>query len=85
MFTVYSKPSCPHCDQAKALLSAKGIEYKVVNLDVGQPKMAGETYISRDDLLSLFPGARTMPQINRVVEDEVQVVGGFTELKKLLG
>lgn len=81
MFTVYSKPACPFCDQAKALLEAKGLEFKVINLDVGQPKVEGAEYISRDDLLAKIPGARTMPQILRGDER----VGGFTELKALLG
>lgn len=81
MFTVYSKPACPFCDQAKALLQAKGLEHKVIHLDVGQTKVEGEQYISRNDLLALIPTARTMPQI---MQDDV-LVGGFTELKKLLG
>lgn len=81
MFTVYSKPACTYCEQAKALLEAKGLPYEVVNLDVGQAKVEGQNYISRNDLLAKVPGARTMPQ---VLNDGV-VVGGFTELKKLLG
>lgn len=80
MFTVYSKPACPHCDQAKALLTAKGIDFEVIHLDVGQPKIDGEKYISRDDLLKKVPGARTMPQILR---DDVSI-GGFVELKASL-
>ena len=81
MFTVYSKPACTFCDQSKALLEAKGLPFQVVNLDVGQPKVEGQQYISRDELLALVPGARTMPQILQ----DGQLVGGFTELKKLLG
>jgi glutaredoxin 3 len=63
MFTVYSKPACPACDQAKALILAKGLSYHEVVLDVGQRKVVGTEYISRDDLLTKFPGARTVPQI----------------------
>lgn len=85
MYTVFSKPSCPHCEQAKALLETRGLNFKVVHLDVGQPKMAGEMYISRDELLAQFPGARTMPQIDRVVNGQHEIVGGFAELKKLIG
>ncbi len=62
-FTVYSKPACPQCDQAKALIKAKGFDYTEVILDVGQPKQDGVTYISRDELLAKAPGARMMPQI----------------------
>lgn len=80
MYTVYSKPNCTFCDQSKALLESKGISFEVVNLDVGQPKADGQQYISRDDLLSKIPGARTMPQI---MEDGV-LIGGYQELRKRL-
>ena len=80
MFTVYSKPACPACDNAKALLKSKSIPHQVVHLDIGQPKAADESYISRDELLAKIPSARTMPQI---FNDE-SYVGGFTELKSLL-
>jgi len=80
MFVVYSKPACSHCEQAKSLLKTKGIDFEVVHLDVGQPKIDGEKYIARDELLLKVPGARTMPQI---FKDEVPI-GGFTELKALL-
>lgn len=80
MFHVYSKPNCTFCDQAKALLSAKGLPFQEFVLDVGQPKSEGSTYISRDELLALIPTARTMPQI--MAGDEY--VGGFAELKTRL-
>jgi glutaredoxin 3 len=80
MFTVYTKPACPFCDQAKALLTAKGELFETINLDVGQPKVDGQQYISRDDLLAKLPTARTMPQI---LKDGVSV-GGFAELRTLL-
>lgn len=77
MFTVYSKPACPFCDQAKSLLKSKGMAYEEVHLDVGQSKTADAKYISRDALLAKIPAARTMPQI---MFGDV-VIGGFTELK----
>lgn len=80
-FTVYSKPNCPYCDQAKALLESKGFEFDVVNLDVGQTKEAGQAYIERNDLLAKIPNARTMPQIVREDSTSAVVIGGFTELK----
>lgn len=85
MFTVYSKPDCPQCEQAKALLTLNNRQFNVVHLDVGQPKVEDEKYISRDDLLSKFPSARTMPQIDQVVDGQHEIVGGFAELKKLIG
>jgi glutaredoxin 3 len=63
MFTVYSKPACPACDTAKALLKQRGLDFSEVVLDVGQPKVEGKTYIDRQALLTKFPTARTVPQI----------------------
>jgi glutaredoxin 3 len=83
-YTVYSKPACPFCDQAKSLLEAKGLQYDVINLDVGQPKVEGQKYISREDLLTKIPTARTMPQIFMEDTDVAIHIGGFTELKKSL-
>lgn len=85
MFQVFSKPACPFCDQAKALLTAKGLPYQEFILDVGQEKMPGKTYVPRDQVLNTFPGARTMPQIALSVDDNFQIIGGFTELKGHLG
>jgi len=88
-FTVFSKPNCPFCDQAKALLKSKGLPYREIMLDVGQPKAEGADYISRDELLAMFPGVRTVPQISllRTTEAGTQVsshIGGFQELKTYL-
>ena len=84
MFTVYSKPNCTYCDQAKTLLEMKGEPFEVVNLDVGQPKADGERYISKAELLAKLPSARTMPQITRNTNTASLHVGGFLELKSLL-
>jgi glutaredoxin len=66
---VWSKNHCPYCDQAKALLTLKGIEYEERNINNGW---------DREDLLAAVPNARTVPQI--FLDDKL--VGGFTELKK---
>ena len=89
-YFVYSKPNCTFCDQAKALLEQKGLDFEVIMLDVGQPKAEGMKYISRDEILAMFPGARTMPQISllRVTEGGTPVssnVGGFAELRAQIG
>lgn len=68
---VWSKYHCPFCDQAKALLTLKGIEY--------EEKKIGDGY-TREDLLAAVPTARTVPQIFLGEE----YVGGFTELKQRL-
>ena len=84
MFTVYSKPACPFCDQAKALLEQRGLEYREIVLDVAQPKIEGVTYISREELLAKIPDARTMPQITMNTDYSSIVIGGYTALKERL-
>ena len=69
---VWSKDHCPFCDQAKALLKIKGIEF--------EEKKIGHGY-TREQLLEAVPNARTVPQI---FLDE-QLIGGFQELKQHLG
>lgn len=68
---VWSKYHCPYCDQAKALLTAKGIEF--------EEKKIGDGY-TKEDLLEAVPTARTVPQIFL----DGELVGGFTELRAKL-
>lgn len=68
---VWSKYNCPFCDQAKALLNMKGIEF--------EEKKIGDGY-TKEDLLESVPTARTVPQIFL----DGELIGGFTELKKRL-
>ena len=68
---VWSKHMCPYCDQAKALLTLKGIAF--------EERKIGSGY-TRENLLEAVPTARTVPQI---FIDE-QLIGGFTELKQYL-
>jgi glutaredoxin 3 len=68
---IWSKYHCPYCDQAKALLTQKGITYEERKIGDGWTK---------EELLEAIPTARTVPQI--ILEGEL--IGGFTELKKKL-
>jgi glutaredoxin 3 len=68
---VWSKYNCPFCDQAKALLTQKGIAF--------EERKIGDGY-SKEDLLEAVPNARTVPQIFL----DGELVGGFTELKARL-
>jgi glutaredoxin-related protein len=68
---VWSKYHCPYCDQAKALLSSKGIEF--------EEKKIGDGY-TKEELLEAVPNARTVPQIFL----DGELVGGFTELRQKL-
>jgi glutaredoxin 3 len=68
---VWSKYHCPQCDQAKALLSQKGIKF--------EERKIGDGY-TKEELLEAVPTARAVPQI--FINDEY--VGSLTELKKRL-
>jgi glutaredoxin 3 len=68
---VWSKYHCPFCDQAKALLTQKGIEF--------EEKKIGDGF-TKEELLEAVPNARTVPQI--FINE--QLIGGFTELKQYL-
>ena len=69
--TVWSKYHCPYCDQAKALLKSKGIQF--------EEKKIGDGY-TKEELLEAVPTARTVPQI--FLDDKL--IGGFTELREHL-
>tara|TARA_R100001460_G_scaffold70371_1_gene110989 strand:- start:227 stop:448 length:222 start_codon:yes stop_codon:yes gene_type:complete len=69
---IYSIPNCPYCSKAKMLSEQKGHETIY--------KMMGVEFVA-SDVMKLFPGARTFPQI--VVDGEK--IGGYTELEKLIG
>lgn len=68
---IWSKYNCTYCDQAKSLLSQKGIQF--------EERKIGDGW-TREDLLESIPSARTVPQI--VINGNN--IGGFTELKKYL-
>ena len=65
---VWSKEQCPHCVQAKQLLTSKGIQF--------EERKIGENW-TREQLLEAIPNARTVPQI--IINE--QLIGGFTELR----
>lgn len=72
MYIIYGKDDCQFCDKAKQLLDNEGIEYKYLKLD---------TDFSRDQLLNMFPKAKTFPQITNHMHD---YIGGYTELNSLI-
>lgn len=68
---VWSKYNCSYCDQAKALLTQRGIAF--------EERKIGDGY-TKEELLEAVPNARTVPQI--FLND--QLIGGFTELQKYI-
>lgn len=79
-FTVYSKPNCKYCDQAKALLKSLNLSYEERIIDIGQPKVDGKVYVTVQQLKEVVPTAASVPQILR---DSV-LIGGFTHLQQEL-
>jgi glutaredoxin-like protein NrdH len=70
MITLYSKPDCPYCDQAKAWLAKNDIAYTV--LDINEDRDAKDFLVSS--------GHKTVPQI--YLRDQLLVEGGFAGLSK---
>ena len=68
---VYWAPNCKYCEQAKALLAAKGIDYTPIELGVD---------MSKEYFKMVNPGIEKVPAI---FVDEIYI-GGFTELKDRL-
>jgi glutaredoxin 3 len=68
---VWSKYQCSYCDQAKALLTQKGIEF--------EERKIGDGY-TREDLLEAVPTARSVPQIFLGEKH----IGGYTDLVKYI-
>lgn len=66
---VWSKDMCPYCEQAKALLKQKGVEFEERRIGGGYTK---------EQLLEAVPNARTVPQIFL----DGKLIGGYTELKE---
>ena len=69
--TLYTKQECFYCSQAKVLLASKNIQFQEMKLDED---------ISRENLLEMFPSAKSFPVI---VVDGFNI-GGFTQLKTML-
>lgn len=68
---IYTKSNCPNCDTAKQLLKSKGLEYREIDIEVGDRLAI---------LLNSHPDARQMPQI--WIND--QRVGGLAGLQAAL-
>lgn len=66
MIEIYGKKDCPQCDTVKKILDSKEIPYEYRELDVD---------FTREQLLEMFPKARTFPQI----KIHGEVLGGYKE------
>jgi glutaredoxin 3 len=70
---VWSKDACPQCEMAKSLLKQKGVDYEERNLSNGE--------WTKEDLLSVAPSARSVPQIFFGEE----CIGGYNNLRERIG
>ena len=73
MYVIITRDQCNFCDDAKALMKAKGIQYVEYNIQTDSSKW----------LLSLLKRSSitTVPQ---VFDDKGTHVGGYTDLKEYL-
>jgi glutaredoxin len=69
--TLYTKHDCFYCSQAKVLLASKNIQFTELKLNED---------FSRDNLLEMFPSAKTFPV---VVVDGFNI-GGFSQLQTII-
>jgi glutaredoxin 3 len=69
MFTIYSRPNCPYCDAAKALLKRKGLEF--IEIQVNADTLA--------EFSEKTSGARTVPQVFYYEK----LIGGYDALSTL--
>lgn len=68
---IYSKDSCPYCQMAKELLSARHVSYEEIRIDLDAHQ--------RDEMIRLS-NRRTVPQI--FINDEP--IGGYDDLAALV-
>jgi len=71
MLTLYSKPECPFCDQAKNYLHSQAVQFEVIDITKDAEAM---NFIKEQ-------GHRTVPQIYK--NGELFVEGGWMGLSKL--
>ena len=72
MYTIYSKPNCGYCLQAKQLLEMEQLPFEYKQLG---------THYNLDELMTLSPDAKSFPQIFVVDENgNKELIGGFNNL-----
>lgn len=77
---IFTKPNCPFCVDAKALLKNNGIPYD--ELTVGKD-VTKEDIQEMVDAMNVHVKVRTVPQIFFIHEDaRTTYIGGFNELNK---
>ena len=70
MIEIYGKDNCVYCESAKRFCKSKVLPYTYYKLGVD---------FTREELLEMFPDARTFPQI----KIDGQPIGGWAEFKEM--
>ncbi len=75
-YIVYVRDNCPFCVKAEELLNAKNLNYKIVNFSADQTQLLSE--------IKDAYGWTTVPMIFRREKNEIEFIGGYTDLEKIL-
>ena len=79
MYKVFTKPSCPYCVKAKALLDKLNIPFEEYKLSSSMSGSDGEYTVTIDQMFEMIgKQVRTMPQI---MNDDKHI-GGYTDLRE---
>lgn len=76
MYVIYGTASCAYCVEAKKLLEREDKDYTYTDITV-------LTATERDNIQEIAGQVfRTVPQIFKLVDNEMIYVGGYTDLLK---
>ena len=75
-YIVYVRDNCPFCVKAEELLNTKNLNYKIVNFSADQTQLLSE--------IKNAYSWTTVPMIFRREENEIEFIGGYTDLEKIL-
>tara|TARA_R110000764_G_scaffold99986_2_gene184814 strand:- start:239 stop:484 length:246 start_codon:yes stop_codon:yes gene_type:complete len=75
LFKVYGKKDCMYCTLSVELLEMLNKDYIYMVLDEDYPM---------SDFKSVFPEAKSIPQIITISNTEINKIGGYENLKELL-
>ena len=65
---------CPYCDAAKQLLESHNLQFTEI--------VADSTTETKKYYREIFPTAKTVPQIFIEYDDEIDLIGGYQDLRE---
>jgi len=75
-YIVYVRDNCPFCVKSEELLHAKNLNHKIVNFSEDQVDIL-------DEIKTAYSWS-TVPMIFRREKNNIEFIGGYTDLEKLL-